>query len=269
MPQINSPRPSLPPVQTSDYALVYDIHPDYVARRVSGSFEQEQISLEVTGFKLPNLLNLLEPGTLPSSVLEIGCATGELIAAFPVAEGGQKFGIDISAENIHAARERFPFVKFEYGDFTRFADRKFACVVLSDILEHVEDDAGFLRSAASMADQILVNLPLEDNWLNRRRAYGPTDPSGHLRRYSLADGLQLFSRAGLSILKYRRVWIHETATELKRRELRLNHCGHAYSGNRTTRLLKGAVQSISRTLRPVGRRLFASNLFALAVKKGG
>jgi SAM-dependent methyltransferase len=249
--------------------MLYDAHPDYIARRIPGSFEREQIDLEVRDFKLPNLLELLGPGVPPDSLLEIGCATGELIAAFPVCKGGRKVGIDISEENIRAARERFPTVTFAHGDFTQYGVRDFACVILSDVLEHVEDDTGFLRAAASMGCKTLVNLPLEDNWLNRYRTYGPTDSSGHLRNYSLDEGLRLFSRAGLSVVNYRRVWIHETLTELNRRELRRRHFGQAFSGGLTIRLLKRAVVSVCSASQPLGRRLFASNLFALAVRKGG
>lgn len=252
-----------------NYAMLYDSHPDYVARRNPGSFEQEQIDLEVRDFKLPNFVELLGPRALPDSVLEIGCATGELIDEFPVCDGGRKVGIDISAENIRVARERFPTVTFMHGDFAQCGVRDFACVILSDVLEHVEDDVGFLRAAASMGRQTLVNLPLEDNWLNRHRAYGPTDSSGHLRKYSLVQGLELCSRAGLTVVKYRQVWVHETVAELNRRELRRRHFGQAFSGGLTVRLLKRVVISLCSASRPLGRRLFASNLFALAIRKDG
>ena len=170
-----SSRSCAQPERQVNYAMLYDAHPDYIARRIPGSFEQEQIDLEVRDFKLPNLLELLGPGVPPDSVLEIGCATGELIGAFPACKGGRKVGIDISEENIREARQRFPTVTFAHGDFTQYGVRDFACVILSDVLEHVEDDTGFLRAAASMGRKTLVNLPLEDNWLNRYRTYGPTD----------------------------------------------------------------------------------------------
>lgn len=41
-----------------DFSALYDEHPEYVARRQSGSFEQAQIAIEVqiALFKLSNLL---------------------------------------------------------------------------------------------------------------------------------------------------------------------------------------------------------------------
>lgn len=263
---------SLAPVNTEkkiDYAMLYDEHPDYVARRVSGSFEQEQIDLEVSEFKLPNLVALCGPGAQPESVLEIGCATGEIIAAFPVLQGGLKVGIDISAENIRIARQRFPAVTFVDGDLAQCGAADFECVILSDVLEHVEDDVGFLRAAAQKGRYTLVNLPLEDNWLNISRRYGPEDASGHLRKYSLEQGLGLFARAGLKVLRHRRVWVHETAASAKRRELRLRHFGHGYNGGAVIRLAKHVVTATCTAIGPLGRRVFSSNLFAIAVRNDG
>lgn len=247
-----------------DFSALYDEHPEYIARRQSGSFEQAQIAIEVELFKLPNLLALLADGGAPSSVLEIGCATGELIAAMPVRDGGRRLGLDISAANVAVARERHPLVEFRAGDFGALVGESFDVVVLSDVLEHVPDDRGFLRDAATFGRQVLVNLPLEDNWLNLGRRYGPDDVSGHLRRYSLEDGMSLIREAGLEVLRCKRVWVHETPADEARRALRLARCGAAYGGGRLGRGLRRGAFAVSRALPAIGRRLFASNLFVAA-----
>ena len=256
-----------------DYAALYDAHPEYVARRCAGSLAQAQVDLEVRAFKLPHLLRVWPAGEgLPASVLEIGCATGELIAAFPTAPRGRRVGVDISAENIAVAAARFPAVDFRCGDFrSAFTGAvRFDVVVLSDVLEHVPDDAGFLRDAARLGRTLLVNLPLEDNWLNRGRNYGPDDASGHLRRYSLDAGRALFARAGLEIVAEARVWVHETPAEPERRALRKARLGAEYAGGPLGRTLRRAVFGAATALPPLGRRLFASNLFAAArVRPGG
>jgi SAM-dependent methyltransferase len=247
-----------------DFAALYDAHPDYVARRDAASYERQLVDLEVRHFKLPQLVALLR-GERLSSVVEIGCATGELIAAFPLAEPrGRRLGLDISPRNIAAARARFGHVEFQAGDFRRFELPRFDAVLLSDVLEHVSDDAAFLADAAALAPRVLVNLPLEDNWLNRGRAYGPADVSGHLRRYDLAQGLDLVARAGLRPVNWSRVWIHETPAEGLRRDLRARHVGQAYAGGAIGRRLRQAVFGLATTVRPLVRALFASNLFVLA-----
>ena len=250
-----------------DFSALYDEHPEYVARRAAGSFEQAQVDIEVRLFKLPELLRLLSDGQVLASVLEIGCATGELIHAVPVAAGGRKLGIDISAANVAAAQARFPELEFRCGDFRELRGENFDAVIMSDVLEHVPDDAAFLRDAAALGETVLVNLPLEDNWLNRHRVYGPDDVSGHLRRYSLADGLALFERAGLDVITHAQVWVHETSTEAARRALRRERLGAAYSGGRLQRTLKQAVFGAAAAVPAVGRRLFASNLFAAARRR--
>lgn len=247
-----------------DYSALYDEHPEYVARRASGSFEQAQIDIEVRLFKLPQLMRLLLPGRALNSVLEIGCATGELIAAVPVQAGGRKVGMDISSANVAAAQARFPDVEFRCGDFRGACGEHFDAVIMSDVLEHVPDDEVFLRDAAALGETVLVNLPLEDNWLNRNRAYGPDDVSGHLRRYSLADGLALFERAGLDVTAFAQVWVHETSTEPARRALRRERLGAEYAGAWPQRAVKHAVFATATAVPAIGRRLFASNLFAAA-----
>lgn len=250
-----------------DFSALYDAHPEYVARRAAGSLEQAQVDIEVRLFKLPQLMALLPPGRVLGSAVEIGCATGELIGALPVAPGGRKLGIDISPANVAAARVRFPMLEFHCGDFRELRGEAFDAVVMSDVLEHVPDDAGFLRDASALGEIVLVNLPLEDNWLNRSRAYGPDDVSGHLRRYALADGLALFARAGLEVVAHARVWVHETETEPARRALRRERLGAAYSGSWPARTLKGAVFGAAAAVPPIGRCLFASNLFAAARRR--
>jgi SAM-dependent methyltransferase len=247
-----------------EWAALYDRHPEYASRRQDDSWEQAQIDLEVRLFKVPHLAAVLGPEPA-RSLLEIGCATGELTAAFPVVPGGSRLGLDISPLNVAAARTRFAGCCFEAGDFRQLSVPHADVVLLSDVLEHVPDDAGFLAAAARLGDRVLVNLPLERNWLNRRRQYGAEDVSGHLRAYDLRDGLALFERAGLRLLRWQQVWIHETAAEPARRQLRRQRRGQAYAGGVLGRSLRSAVFAAAAAATPLGRRLFASNLFALAV----
>ena len=188
------------------------------------------------------------------------------MAAFPAPVGARKVGFDISPENVACARSRHPGIEFCNSDFREFEGAA-DIVVLSDVLEHVPDDCGMLRDAGRLGRLVLVNLPLEDNWLNRARAYGPDDVSGHLRRYSLDEGLALVEAAGLQALQWRQVWIHETECDEERRRLRRQALGSAFSGGRMVAAVKRCVWSAATLMRPVGRRLFASNLFVSASRR--
>lgn len=247
-----------------DFAALYDSHNEYKARRVAGSFESRQIDIEVHGFKIPNLLRCLPSDYLPQRVLEIGCATGELIAAFPVAPGGQRFGSDISGENIAAARARHANTVFLEAGFGCLSSASVDCVILSDILEHVADDVGFLAEAGKLSSRyVLVNLPLEDNWTNFGRNYGPDDSSGHLRKYSLQEGLALLATFPGRTLNWHQAWVHETRAHEERKLLRREVTGYMYGGSSPVRGVKNVIEWLARHVSPFGRRLHPSNLFAL------
>lgn len=139
-----------------DWAALYDRHPEYTARRGGDSYSRGLIDLEVRLFKRPNLLEVLgEPPA--ASLVEIGCATGELTAAFPVASGGRRVGVDISLQNIEAACRRFPDCEVLAGDLRTCGLGGFDVVLLSDVLEHVPDDAGFLSSAAALGRRLFAS----------------------------------------------------------------------------------------------------------------
>jgi len=72
-----------------------------------------------------------------SSVLEIGCGTGELLAALKPDRG---LGIDISPKMIEVAREKFPQLQFDTGDLEDIKiEEKFDYVVLVETIGHVDD----------------------------------------------------------------------------------------------------------------------------------
>ncbi|MCP5138997.1 MAG: class I SAM-dependent methyltransferase [Chromatiales bacterium] len=248
--------------------VLYDNHAEYIARRDPLSFEARQILLEVVTFKIPHLLSVIPDGFNYRSISEVGCATGELIASYP--EYGpdgdvlEKYGFDISPSNIKEAKNRYRNVTFSDAQF--YDGPAVDVVVLSDILEHVPDDVDFLRRAGESASLVLVNLPLEDNWLNLRRPYGFSDKSGHLRRYTEEAGRALVVRAGLRIVSCVRVWSHETSYDVERRMLREQLLGSQYSGTWPVRCLKTLVHGLARGCRPFGRRLYPSNLIMSAAR---
>jgi SAM-dependent methyltransferase len=72
-----------------------------------------------------------------SSVLEIGCGTGELLAAVEPSEG---VGVDLSPLMIERARAQFPRLQWIVGDAESLPlDRRFDYVIMSDLLGHLED----------------------------------------------------------------------------------------------------------------------------------
>ncbi len=85
--------------------------------------------------ELEKYLRFLIPSN--SSVLEIGCGTGDLLAALNPSRG---LGIDISSNMVEIARKKFPHLKFEIGDVENLQlEEKFDYVVLDEVIGHVDD----------------------------------------------------------------------------------------------------------------------------------
>ena len=72
-----------------------------------------------------------------SSVIEIGCGTGDLLAALNPKRG---LGIDISHGMVEVARRQFPNLQFEVGDLEYLQiEERFDYVVLVETIGHVDD----------------------------------------------------------------------------------------------------------------------------------
>jgi len=85
-----------------------------------------------------------------SSVLEIGCGTGDLISEM---EANPAFGIDISPEMIKIAQPKHPQIKFEAVTIENFkTDVKFDYIFLADVIEHLEDIPSTIKAITAISD---------------------------------------------------------------------------------------------------------------------
>lgn len=128
------------------------------------------------------LLTEVLPPSRDTLLVDVGCGTGGNIAA--LSADYSCAGIDASAEAIAIARRRFPEVRFFSGKAPQglgeLAGRARG-VMLMDVLEHVEDDAGMLAdlvAALSPGCWLLVTVPADPSmWSAHDVAFG------HYRRY--------------------------------------------------------------------------------------
>lgn len=79
------------------------------------------------------------------SVLELGCASGDLLAPLRPARG---LGIDISPKMIEKARQNYPNLEFRVGDIENLEDldETFDFIVMSDVIGLLQDIEQTLRS---------------------------------------------------------------------------------------------------------------------------
>jgi SAM-dependent methyltransferase len=105
-------------------------------------------------------------------VLDIGCGTGE-VASDLARKADLVVGVDIKKNHIEQARVKYRLnnLKFFESDASTLdlgalgVDR-FNAVVLSNVLEHLEDRVSFLKGVAKIADKILLRVPMVDrDWL--------------------------------------------------------------------------------------------------------
>lgn len=191
-----------------DFASFYNKQPDYIAFRDDPSRRKDYNV--ISDWKVRKLVQLIPADFKAEIVLEVGCAFGVLLNN--IADRLRlkaRIGVDISSKNIEAAKKLFPDCIFFQGTFEEFIsaqsveikDSRFDLIVLSDIIEHLPDDLGFLKTVSNYSSFVLLNLPLEKSLSTRNREYGEQDPSGHLRCYDEAIAIQLVTKAGFEIVK--------------------------------------------------------------------
>lgn len=110
----------------------------------------------------------IKPG---ENVLDIGCGNGTL--AYDIANnvlGVKIYGIDIIESNIEYARENYRHENLEFitGDALKdLPGRHFDCVILSNVLEHIEKRVEFLQGIRNKIcpKRVLIRVPLyERDW---------------------------------------------------------------------------------------------------------
>jgi len=145
-------------------------------------------------------------------VLDIGCGNGAL--AHDVAEKAKKVaGIDINKTNIKIANEKYKRenLEFIYGDatsydFSKLGIKKFDKIILSNILEHIENRIDFLNNLHKLSDIILLRVPmLNRDWLTvykKENEYKYILDPGHFIEYTLESLKEELETSGWEIANY-------------------------------------------------------------------
>jgi SAM-dependent methyltransferase len=159
-------------------------------------------------------------------VLDIGCGIGAV--AFDIAEkvGARVLGIDLSPENIAAARRQHPHPNVEYrvqNGMESLAEYSFDVVVLSNILEHLTGRPEFLRKVAWNVhpSRILIRVPLfERDWqvpLKRELGVEWRLDETHETEYTLESFNEEMSEAGCRIahqeVRWGEIWAEVVPNE--------------------------------------------------------
>jgi SAM-dependent methyltransferase len=159
--------------------------------------------VEDSPWKARHVIKILRRNSLsPTSIAEVGCGAGEVIRrvslAFPNARCK---GFEISPDALNHTRGReTQNLTYHLADVLQTTER-FDLVLLIDVIEHIENCFGFLRSLRKNAKNIVAHLPLDPSFLSLL-----IDPPlatrlsvGHLHYFTRSTALALLSDTGYTV----------------------------------------------------------------------
>jgi SAM-dependent methyltransferase len=138
------------------------------------------------------------------SLVDIGCGTGRWCRAAK-RHADRVVGIDLSEDDLAMARERSdPAIEYIRGDVgTVLGAERFDVTLMVNVLEHVDDPEGLLRTALAISRRLIAEVPdLESDPLNVvRRVVGSPwyVDADHVREYTLDTLRGQLERSGWRI----------------------------------------------------------------------
>jgi SAM-dependent methyltransferase len=155
--------------------------------------------------KAANLATLLgDKAATIGSVLEVGCGTGDVLAAIKaIGIGSDHRGIDVADPDQHrgpdATASALPLDSYD-GVRLPYADNSFDLVFASHVLEHVPDERGFLAELARVAKgPIYLEVPCELNLRTSEANMQTTLDIGHINAYTPESFALTLATGGLSV----------------------------------------------------------------------
>jgi SAM-dependent methyltransferase len=153
------------------------------------------------------ILDFVQP---EQTVLDLGCARGEITHV--IAEKAKNtIGVDHSQEFIDIAQknhrqENLEFLCMDAIDYLKNTDKTFDILILSHILEHIDEPKAFLETFKNFFRYIYVEVPDFDGTplnhyrkdLNLPLIYSDNDHVSEFDRYELQD---LFEQCNLRVLR--------------------------------------------------------------------
>jgi 2-polyprenyl-3-methyl-5-hydroxy-6-metoxy-1,4-benzoquinol methylase len=142
-----------------------------------------------------------------SRVLEVGCATGDILASLRPVDG---LGIDISPAMIERAAEKHPSLRFRVHDLMQGPlDERFDYVVAVDVAEHVPDLDKLMSALAGMVtdEGLVVVMTANPMWspiLHLAERLHLKMPEGDHEWRTGADLTSAALRAGLRMRSFTR-----------------------------------------------------------------
>ena len=169
-------------------------------------------------FKVANAVAVLKRnGIVPKDILDVGTGSGKNAYLLSEHYDVPAIGLDHSPKAIEHARTKYPgsslsFQVTDIKDYTKVAHVGF----MFDVIEHVEDYMGFLKSASAKSEYWVLNIPLEMHAQGIVRGAYMTSRNkvGHLHYFSKASAIATLEECGFEVLEaeFANVVMHELKT---------------------------------------------------------
>lgn len=158
----------------------------------------------ITGYHQFFLNNIREG----DRILDIGCGNGAL--TFDLASKAESvLALDLNKKNITLARKNYsaPNIEYRIGDATQgLFKQEFDVIVLSNVLEHIEDRVRFLSKVKKLGPKFLLRVPLQNrDWLTLYKKELGCEwrlDKTHFTEYTLNSFQKELEKSGLKIKDY-------------------------------------------------------------------
>jgi SAM-dependent methyltransferase len=144
--------------------------------------------------KASNIRALCSP--IPhASIMEIGCGDGAVLQELE--DFGRVSGFEISESAVTACRTAGLSVEVFNGSNIPLPDGAIDLVILTHVVEHLENPRELLYEARRVGRFVFVEVPLEDTW-KLGKDFVPNE-IGHINFYSVKTIRQFVQTCGLTI----------------------------------------------------------------------
>jgi len=174
---------------------------------VSGEYASKNPTwdIEDSPWKAEKVLEVIrQTGLQPSTVCEVGCGAGAVLAYMrEKMENARFFGYDISPDaRIFWAHYEGKGIEFEVGDFFEKNHRHYDLILILDVIEHITDPWDFLEKLKSHGDAFLFHIPLDlsaQNVLRETPILEARRQVGHIHYFTKHLALELLAEAGYEV----------------------------------------------------------------------
>ena len=169
-----------------------------------GEYSERELAWRKIGAidKARNLQHLLD-GRSVSSVLEVGCGTGAVLAEVArLGVGTEHVGVDVADPHAHLDVVAAELQIAEYdGQVLPFSDNSFDFVFASHVVEHVEEPRALLRELKRVArDYVYLEVPCELTARTTRAAMQRSLNIGHINAFTPESFILLVQTSDLKVL---------------------------------------------------------------------